>query len=134
MLLLCRNEQFVININPIRLLSSILLLISCYLPAPVVSLFIVSSPKLVSPCESSTAESFFSTFPEKSFRYFSKLQKLLLHHFTCTPTVQVKQLLLSLQPINILQRSGFGKSFIFHPLCIFTQTGEQNKLFSRVSE
>lgn len=51
-----QNEQFVININPIRLSSSVLLLISHYLPAPVVPLFIVSSPRLVSPCESSTAK------------------------------------------------------------------------------
>lgn len=89
MLLLCSNEQFVININSIRLLSSVLLLISYYLPAPVVSLFIVSSPKLVSPCDSSTAERgkrAFSPLSQKSLSDTSaNFKKLLRHHFTCTP-------------------------------------------------
>lgn len=44
--------HFVININPIRLSSSLLHFISYYLSAPIVSLFIVSSAKLVCPSES----------------------------------------------------------------------------------
>lgn len=138
-LLLCSNEQFVINMNPIRLSSSMLLLISSYLPAPVVLLFMVSSPKLLSPWESSTAEGgkgAFSPLSQESLSDTSaKLQNLVPHHFACTVGVRVKQMLLPLKPINTLQKSGFGKSFIiFHSFCIFTEAGEQNKLFSRMSE
>lgn len=78
-----------ININPIRLSSSLLHFIAYYLPAPIISLFIVSSTKLVAPCESSVTEEgkikFFTTLPESHLRYRSKFQAPLYQYRLSLP-------------------------------------------------
>lgn len=81
--------HLVININPIRLSSSLLHFISYYLSAPIVSLFIVSSAKLVCPSESiSITEkgkiNFFTALSGRYLRHRSELQKQCLHCFTIT--------------------------------------------------